>query len=110
MQWRFIGPTSFDNNSTNPLLAGVEERGANNGPPYYDPYNARIPGYSYIDLTGVWHATQKLEVRAGCNNLLDKDPPLIPSDDITGNSGVSNSYNAYDLVGRQVFVAFTAKF
>jgi outer membrane receptor protein involved in Fe transport len=112
MQWRFIGPTSFDNNSTNPLLAGAEEgpQGPGAPPPYYDQYNARIPGYSYFDLTAVWHAMAKLEVRAGVNNLLDKDPPLVPSGDITGNAGASNSWGAYDLLGRQLFVAFTAKF
>jgi len=41
-QWRFIGPTSFDNNSTNPLLAGAEENNTTT-PPFYDQYNARIP-------------------------------------------------------------------
>jgi iron complex outermembrane receptor protein len=102
-QWRFIGPSSFDNNSTNPLLAGAEESA-------YDPYNARIPGYSYIDLTAVWHATKGLDLRAGVQNALDKDPPLIPSGDISGNAGPANSFGAYDYLGRQLFVAFTAKF
>jgi outer membrane receptor protein involved in Fe transport len=112
LQWRFIGPTSFDNNSTNPLLQGAEE--APNDPsapaPYYDKYNARIPGYSYLDLTTVWHALANLDLRAGVSNLLDKDPPLIPSGDISGNSGPANSYPADDYLGRQIFVAFTAKF
>jgi iron complex outermembrane receptor protein len=111
-QWRFIGPTSFDNNSSNPLLAGVEEesQGPAAPPPYYDQFNARIPGYSYLDLTAVWHAMRSLELRAGVTNLLDKDPPLIPSGDISANSGPANSYPAYDYLGRQLFVAFTAKF
>jgi outer membrane receptor protein involved in Fe transport len=108
-QWRFIGPTSFDNNSTNPLLAGAEEHDTTT-PPFYDQYNARIPGYSYLDLTAVWHALANLELRAGVTNLLDKDPPLIPSGDISGNSGPANSYPTYDYLGRQLFVAFTAKF
>ncbi|MBV8782719.1 MAG: TonB-dependent receptor [Gammaproteobacteria bacterium] len=102
-QWRFIGPTSFDNNSGNPLLHFAEE-GA------YDAYNARIPGFSYLDLTASWHAMKALEVRVGVNNLLDKDPPLIPSLDISGNAGPANSFPTYDYLGRQVFVAFTAKF
>jgi len=112
MQWRFIGPSSFDNNSTNPLLQGKEigSNGGNNPPYFYDPYNARIPGFSYLDLTAVWHAMKQLEVRAGVTNLLDKDPPLIPSSDISGNSGPANSWAAYDYLGRQLFVAFPAKF
>ena len=102
-QWRFIGPTTFDNNSGNPLLHFAEE-GA------YDQYNARIPGYSYLDLTAVWHAMKQLEVRVGVSNVLDKDPPIIPSLDISGNAGPANSFAAYDYLGREVFVAFTAKF
>lgn len=102
-QWRFIGPTTFDNNSGNPLLQYVEE-GA------YDQYNARIPGYSYLDLTAEWYATRQLELRAGVTNVLDKDPPIIPSLDISGNAGAANSFDAYDYLGRQIFVAFTAKF
>ena len=111
-QWRFIGPTTFDNNSSNPLLQGVESlaNGTNESFPYYDQYNARIPGYSYLDLTAVWHALPNLELRAGVTNLLDKDPPVVPSADITGNSGPANSYPTYDYLGRQLFVAFTAKF
>jgi iron complex outermembrane receptor protein len=112
LQWRFIGPTSFDNNSTNPLLQGAEEVGQDPSAPapYYDKYNARIPGISYLDLTTVWHALANLEVRAGVSNVLDKDPPLVPSGDISGNSGPANSYPTYDYLGRQLFVAFTAKF
>ncbi|MGO9594026.1 MAG: TonB-dependent receptor domain-containing protein [Steroidobacteraceae bacterium] len=111
VNWRFIGATHFDNNSTNPLLQGAEE-----GPqepavpfPYYDSYNERIPNYNYFDLTVVWHALTDLELRAGVTNLLDKDPPVIPSGDISGNSGPANSYPTYDYLGRQLFVAFTLK-
>jgi iron complex outermembrane recepter protein len=102
-QWRFIGPTTFDNNDNNPLLLFAEE-GA------YDQYNARIPGFSYLDLTAVWHATKQFEVRLGVSNVLDKDPPIIPSLDISGNAGPANSWATYDYLGREVFVAFTAKF
>jgi outer membrane receptor protein involved in Fe transport len=102
-QWRFIGPSTFDNNSSNPLLHFAEE-GA------FDQYSARITGYSYLDLTGMWNVTRQLQLRAGVTNVLDKDPPIIPSLDITGNAGPANSFDAYDYLGRQVFIAFTAKF
>lgn len=101
--WRFIGPTTFDNNSSNPLLHFAEE-GA------YDKYNARITGYSYLDLAAMWNVTRQLQLRAGVTNVLDKDPPIIPSLDISGNAGPANSFDAYDYLGRQVFIAFTAKF
>ncbi|MGH8180016.1 MAG: hypothetical protein ACRETR_03455, partial [Steroidobacteraceae bacterium] len=97
------GPSAFDNNSSNPVLHFAEE-GA------YDQYNARIPGYSYLDLTAEWDVTRQLQLRAGVDNALDKDPPIIPSLDISGNAGPGNSFDAYDYLGRQVFIAFTAKF
>ena len=53
---------------------------------------------------------KQLEIRAGVTNALDKDPPIVPSLDITANSGPANSFPAYDYMGRQVFLAFTAKF
>jgi iron complex outermembrane recepter protein len=111
-QWRFIGPTKFDNNSTQPTLQGAEEgaAGSNEAFPYYDAYNDHIPGYSYLDLTAIWHAARQLEVRAGVTNVFDKDPPIVPSADITANSGPANSFPAYDYLGRQIFIAFTAKF
>ena len=107
--WRFIGSTNFDNNSSNPLLQGNEEFNTTT-PPFYDAYNARIPSYSYLDLIAAWHALSNLEIRAGITNVFDKDPPLVPSGDISANSGPANSYPTYDYLGRQVFVAFTAKF
>jgi outer membrane receptor for ferrienterochelin and colicin len=61
-------------------------------------------------MTVVWHAMKQLEMRAGVSNMLDKDPPLVPSGDITGNAGPANSWGTYDYLGRTLFVAFTAKF
>jgi iron complex outermembrane receptor protein len=111
-QWRFIGPTTYDNNSVNPLLRGKEgaANGANNPPFFYNAYNARIAGWHYLDLTAVWHAYKGIDVRAGVQNVFDRDPPVIPSLDISGFSGPANSWPAYDYLGRQLFVAFTAKF
>ncbi len=100
-QWRFIGATTFDNNSTDVTLANSEEGG-------FDFINGRISNYSYLDLTAVYHATKGIELRAGVQNLFDKDPPIIPSGDpITQNL---NIYPSYDLLGRQLFAGFKAKF
>ena len=51
--------------------------------------------------------TPELQLRLGMNNIFDSDPHII-SNLITG-SGTPNAYNNYDLLGRQVFVAVTAK-
>jgi outer membrane receptor protein involved in Fe transport len=102
-QWRFIGRSSFDNNSTQPLLQNQEEG-------FFDPVVTHIPNYSYLDLSAIWQATRSIEMRAGINNVLDKDPPFIPSGDISGSAGGLNTFPVYDLLGRDIFVAFRARF
>lgn len=102
-QWRFIGSTSFDNNSPQPLLQYQEEG-------FFDPVVRRIPNYSYLDLTAIWVATRRLQLRAGVTNLFDKDPPFLPAADISGAAGSLNTYPTYDLLGRNIFLALRATF
>jgi iron complex outermembrane recepter protein len=106
--WRFIGKVSLDNNDPNSLLYGHTYRNQNTGGPAFNYFDARIPNYSYIDLAATWQAYKGIEIRAGINNVLDKDPPLITSEITAG--GANNTYETYDTLGRQLFVAFTAKF
>jgi iron complex outermembrane receptor protein len=101
LTWRYIGAVSEDNNSSDPTLH-FSYWGA------YDYYNATIPSVSYLDLEATWNINTKVQVRAGANNVLDKDPPLIDSGLVAG--GAANTYSTYDMFGRQLFVAFTAKF
>jgi iron complex outermembrane receptor protein len=76
----------------------------------YDEYNARISSFSWLDLEATWHPTKILTVRAGANNLLDKNPPLLVAQTGIIAGGNANTSDAYDMFGRQLFVAFTAKF
>ena len=102
VQWRYIGGTSFDNNSADPTL-NFAELG------YRSSINAEVPSYSYLDLTAAVQVWRGIEVRAGINNVLDKEPPVIPSSGITG-TGTPNTYPTYDILGRELFVGFRAKF
>jgi outer membrane receptor protein involved in Fe transport len=99
--WRYISGVDFDNNSSNPLLQYAEEGS-------YDAPNSHIGSYSYLDLAAVWPVIPAIELRAGINNLFDKDPPVLGSE-ITG-TGSANTYPTYDELGREIFVAFKAKF
>jgi outer membrane receptor protein involved in Fe transport len=101
-QWRFIGHSSFDNNSSQPLLRNLEEG-------LFDPVVTHIPNYSYLDLSAIWRVTRGIEIRAGINNVLDKDPPFLPAE-ISGAAGGLNTFPTYDLLGREMFVAFKARF
>lgn len=95
--WRYMGPSALDSNTDQPALTSGS----------FDPLNARIPGLSYFDLSVNWQMTDELQLRAGMNNLFDSDPHII-SNLITG-TGSPNVYNNYDLLGRQVFLAITAR-
>jgi iron complex outermembrane receptor protein len=103
VQWRFIGKVGVDNNDPDPSLFGSSQQG------FYDPYNRQLPNMSYIDLSAIYSITEGISVRAGVNNVLDKDPPLTTAAYL-GGAGSANAYPSYDLVGRQAFVGFTAKF
>ena len=96
--WRYIGPVDLDSNTSDPTLGNGK----------YRALNARLPSISYLDLSGVWEVNRHLELRAGVNNVLDKDPPIVTQDIVP--SGSPNAYPTYDTLGRQLFVAFTATF
>jgi iron complex outermembrane recepter protein len=101
LTWRFIGPVSEDTNSPDPTLH------LSNNNYNYDLVNGHIPAYNYFDLEASWQVARILTIRAGINNALDKDPPLINTTAVPG--GEANTIDVYDMFGRQLFVAFTAK-
>ncbi len=101
LTWRFIGPVTEDNNTSDLTLQNITYGG-------FDFATGKIPGYNYLDLEATWIVNKTLQFRAGADNILDKDPPLVNSFAVSGGS--ANTYSVYDLFGRQLFVAFTAKF
>ena len=101
LTWRYLGPTDLDNNDRDETLL-FSAFGA------YNTFNATISSYSYLDLSATVNIGEKVRVRGGINNLLDKDPPIITSEITSG--GAANTYEFFDLYGRQVFVGLTAHF
>ncbi|HYG28573.1 MAG TPA: TonB-dependent receptor, partial [Caulobacteraceae bacterium] len=95
--WRYWGETNYENLSSDPGLSSAP-----------DPFVNKIEGISYFDLSGLWQMTDNFRLRAGVNNVLDEDPPLIPSYIVGG--GLPNTYPMYDLLGRRIFVGVTARF
>jgi outer membrane receptor protein involved in Fe transport len=99
-QWRFISRTLYDNNSSQPALSGKEEG-------FFDAQVLRIPNYSYLDVTAAWALTSRVQLRFGVANLFDKDPPFVPLE-ASGRGGTLNTFPAYDLLGRNFFLALRA--
>ncbi len=70
-----------------------------------------IPSYNYFDLFASYNITEQIEVRAGINNLMDEEPPIVGNEygGTAENSG--NTYpSTYDTVGRSGFIGLNAHF
>ncbi len=108
VNWRYTGPVSLDYNDPQPLI--------NNFPPNgLDIADGKIPSFSYFDLAMTWRFKDRYNFRAGVNNIFDKDPPIVDSNNfgISGppNFGNGNTFpGVYDVLGRTIFAGVTADF
>jgi iron complex outermembrane receptor protein len=64
-----------------------------------------VPSTNYFDLNGRWGVTERLAVRVGILNLLDKTPP-----NYTGSVQHNTEAGTFDVMGRRYFVGMTLKF
>ena len=96
--WRYIGESKYEVDTNEPSIGAGST----------DAFNHTLPERSYIDLAGIWKVNDMFSLRAGINNVFDQDPPLINSA-IVG-SGLPNTFPTYDLLGRRMFIGFTANF
>jgi iron complex outermembrane recepter protein len=100
LQWRYISSVTNEQNTDDPTLS----------PPGTDPvtFGGTLSSRSYLDLSGSWNINETFTVRAGINNILDQDPPLV--DTGWSGPGTPNTWGPYDTLGRQIFMSATAKF
>jgi outer membrane receptor protein involved in Fe transport len=99
LTWRYFGGAKYEADSDQPTIGG------NTTP---EPIAHTVPSVNYMDVAVAWHIKPQLTIRAGVNNILDTDPPLIPNAIVGGAN--PNTYPVYDLLGRQLFFALSAKF
>jgi outer membrane receptor protein involved in Fe transport len=97
LAWRYWGKTKYENLSEDQELSGAP-----------NPFISKIGAVSYFDVSALWNVSDILAVRAGVNNVFDKNPPLVPSAIVGG--GLPNTYPLYDLLGRRLFIGVTANF
>lgn len=63
---------------------------------------------NYFDISATWRMRDNVTLRAGVNNVLDRDPPISPAASTDGNG---NTFpQTYDSMGRYVFFGVTANF
>lgn len=99
LTWRFFGSVDVDTSSSNPKLAGPVQS-----------VEKTLGSRNYFDLAGSYAVTKQITLRAGINNLFDKDPPIttVSGPSIFGNG---NTFpQVYDALGRRVFLNLNAKF
>lgn len=96
--WRYIHGMTYEQDTNEPTI-GTGGRNA---------FNHKLPQRSYLDLAALWNINDMFAVRAGVNNVLDQDPPLV--NNRISQTGSPNTYPTYDLLGRRLFVGFTAAF
>jgi iron complex outermembrane recepter protein len=106
LRWRFLSSVKLESTSGNSNLGYSSTATVANGGISDTDY--RIPSFSYLDTSVAWRVTDKITARLGCNNLLDKSPPVIGSTNLPSPPiGNGNTMpGTYDWGGRFVFANF----
>jgi outer membrane receptor protein involved in Fe transport len=115
LQWRFLGATALDADTTNPLVGGSSTATVcPNGKTVYgigDCVDANIAAYNYFDLSGDWTIRQGVDLRGGVNNIFDLEPPILGTSVLPLPAGNGNTFpSTYDALGRTIFVSATIKY
>ena len=65
----------------------------------------------YFDLSALWEVNDSIQLRAGINNLFDKEPPIAGNGAGPASGGNGNTYpGLYDALGRYGFLAVSLSF
>jgi iron complex outermembrane recepter protein len=105
LAWRYYGEAKRDLEDSQEALAFL---GTATGA---YPTDSLLGSRSWIDLSASMTFAEKYTLRIGANNLLDKDPPLNGSSTCpTGPCNGNTWPQAYDALGRQVFLTIGAEF
>ena len=101
LTWRHLDKVKIDASSSDPLLNGA-----------FAPITAELGKRDYFDISGSLNLTKKITLRAGVNNVFDKDPPISDSTGVVGAPfGNGNTYpQVYDALGRKIFASITVQF
>ena len=105
LQWRMVGKVKHERLSDDVSLQS--------GAAPTDSFFARKPAQHYFDLSATYTLVDRINLRAGINNLFDNDPPLITASAGSCPAGPCNG-NTYpgtwDALGRLVWLGATIDF
>jgi outer membrane receptor protein involved in Fe transport len=87
LRWRYLASVQDDNATVNYVVE-------------------RIPAYSMFDISFNYDLTDNVSITAGVNNLLDRKPPILGT-----NQEQANTYaGVYDVLGRDYFISVGFRF
>lgn len=93
LAWRYIGDVKTE---------GVGDSNNRDG---------KLKAESYFDLFSSIRFQKAYTLRAGVNNVLDNNPPVIGSGGLPGTVGSGNTFpQVYDALGRFIFTSVTLDF
>jgi outer membrane receptor protein involved in Fe transport len=69
-----------------------------------------VPSYDMFDIHAGWQATDRIAIRAGVDNLFDKEPPIVGANPPNTNNATSTLPGYYDLLGRRYYVGMKLNF
>jgi len=111
VNWRLVGAVTYEGESSNPVLAS-------DGPPVLPNgqhliLNSHVKAQNYFDLAFTYTLLDSVNLRAGVNNVFDRDPPIIPTGggSCPGRSCDGNTYpGTWDFMGRYLYAGMTVDF
>jgi outer membrane receptor protein involved in Fe transport len=109
LAWRYFSAVQLEALSSNPNLSAGPGKTIANG--YISNTDARIPSFTYIDFTASMKVTDKIQMRLGVNNILDKQAPAVGATNQPGTTANGNTFpQVYDSLGRYIFGTLIVQF
>jgi outer membrane receptor protein involved in Fe transport len=110
LSWRYFSPVKNENFSPNTNLAAAP--GCTIASGCLSNTDAFISSYSYLDVTAAIKLADKMTLRLGVNNILDKQPPVIGTTNLPAPPiGNGNTMpQVYDALGRYIFGSIMVQF
>jgi iron complex outermembrane receptor protein len=101
--WRFINHVLIDDASPDADLANAAliPRWQANG-------SYENPAYNWLDFAVGYRIKEKINLTVGCNNILDKEPPL--GSGVSPNDYGPGMYGTYDYLGRALYANMKFEF
>ncbi|MCX7171269.1 MAG: TonB-dependent receptor, partial [Proteobacteria bacterium] len=99
LTWRHIDKVENQGLSSNPNLAGA-----------VNDVDREMKAMDYLDVAASWAVSKQITLRAGVNNLLDKDPPVVNSTTLTSSFGNGKNQANLKIISERLRIHFSRLF